>query len=69
MGLYIDLTRRFEGKGLTLSVLFILVVYSWRSPFRRCVDASQWNVEGGRYCEECWRFFGFDFFCGLFGLW
>lgn len=25
-----------------------LLLFSWRGPFRRCVIASEWNVEGGR---------------------
>jgi len=50
-------------------IVFALLVYSRRSPLCRCVDASQWNVEGGRYCEECWRFLALISFVGLFGLW
>lgn len=30
----------------------LTLVYSWRSPVRRCVVTSKWNVEGGHQCVD-----------------
>lgn len=37
-------------RGLFADQILVDVLYSWRCDLRRCVAASEWNVEGGRQC-------------------